>query len=259
LSGLNLCIALRSALLFIGLLLSSCEAIYKKLLTHLIHMAGRRIQAKVYIWSFVVLLAASPVFAQVTGGTRFVEFRLNDLGTILIPETMELQSGAYKRLSNQFSKDAGYDVSGEVIFQQKGLNQLDGSGRQTYARVMISTEVSEPGTYDKLTGRSSVTASELRQLDSFLKNQMDLEFAKQNQRLIRWDGATKAVVNGQNAVKISYVRQLESNPTVYVQMYFFQDAGRMHKLTLSYRLRDESLWKDALETVKNSFKIATVR
>lgn len=41
----------------------------------------------------LVLSSCSSMFGQATAGQSFVEFKLNGLGSILIPDIMELQSG----------------------------------------------------------------------------------------------------------------------------------------------------------------------
>lgn len=204
--------------------------------------------------------AAKPIEKQPQAAEpTFVEYRLRDLGTILIPVTMELQGGDYKAMSDGFSKSQGYDVSDHAIFQQKGLNELKFNEVNTYARVMISTDTASPGSYEKLTRRGTATPAELRTIGVSIKQELTGGFEAQGQRLLRWDGASIATVNGRSALKISYLRQLKDNPPVIVEMYMFQNYDRMHRLTISYREQDSAIWKAALERTKNSFTITNVR
>lgn len=206
----------------------------------------------------LLLFSFSPLFGQGAEPT-FVEFRLKDLGTILIPVTMELQGGVYKSLSDGFSREQGYDVSGDVIFQQKGLNDLKFKEINTYARVMIGTEQGTPGSYEKLTTKLKATPAELRTLGASLKQELVNSFESMGMRLLRWDGASIATVNGRTALKIAYLRQVEDKPPVYVEVYQFHNYDRSHRLTISYRERDAGIWKNSLERTKNSFKITNVR
>jgi hypothetical protein len=208
---------------------------------------------------FFLLLISSSAFGQTTPGQAFVEFKLNGLGSILIPDTMELQGGAYKKFSDGASKEMGYDVSGEIIFQQKGLNEFNFKEINTYARVMIGTELGTPGSYEKLTTKIKATPRELQILGSSFKKELVNSFGDTGLRLIRWDGVSIVAVSGQSALKIAYLRQLNDKPSVYVEIYNFQNNDRMHRLTISYRLQDASIWKDALERTKNSFKITNIR
>jgi hypothetical protein len=206
-----------------------------------------------------VLLPNNATFGQATAGQTFVEFKLKGIGTILIPDTMELQSGAYKALSDRNSSEMGYDVSGDVIFQQKGLNDFRFRDNKTYARVMIGTERDKPGSYEKLGTRIKAAPRDLQSLSNLFKKDLIDSFGATGLKLIRWDGVSIVTVNAQSALKISYLRQLIDNPSVYVEIYRFPNDDRMHSLTISYRLEDATFWKDALERTKNSFKISNAR
>lgn len=206
-----------------------------------------------------VLLPNNSTFGQATVGQTFVEFKLKGLGTILIPDTMELQSGAYKALSDRSSSEMGYDVSGDVIFQQKGLNDFRFKDNKTYARVMIGTERDKPGSYEKLGTRIKATQRDLQSLSNLFKKDLIDSFGATGLKLLRWDGVSIVTVNAQSALKISYVRQLNDNPSVHVEIYRFPNDDRMHSLTISYRLEDAGIWEDALERTKNSFKISNSR
>ena len=206
----------------------------------------------------ILALTSAQAFGQVTAGQTFTEFKLNGLGSVLIPDSMELQAGAYKKLSDGASKELGYDVSGEVIFQQKGLNDFNFKQNKTYARVMFATERGSRGSYPKLTAKIRLTARELKALDDATKEGLIESIKGIGIKIVRWDGVSVVSVNGQSAIKTAYLRQLNDNPSVYVEMYTFNNNDRMHRLTISYRLEDANIWKDALEKAKNSFKIIAV-
>jgi hypothetical protein len=192
----------------------------------------------------------------------FTEFKLKDLGTIQIPATMELQGGDYKRMSDTLSKQKGFEISGdEIIFQQKGLNNFDFENNKTYARVMIGTDHDMPGSFNKLTARITATPAELREYDALLKEGTIKGFRESGTglELVDWYGSSNVLVNGRNAIKTSFLRRLNQNPKVYVEVYLFQNYDRTHRLTISYRLEDSALWKAALERTKNSFTITNIR
>ncbi|MFN0280168.1 MAG: hypothetical protein ACKVRN_16445 [Pyrinomonadaceae bacterium] len=208
----------------------------------------------------LVLFLATASLAQDAVPT-FQEFKLKDIGTILIPVTMELQAGDYKVLSDAFSKElmtkGGFEVSGnKIVFQQKGLNEF--TKATTYARVMIDTDYGPPGSYEKLVSKLQLTTRELNLLDSSLKQELSKSFEGYGIRMLRWDGVSIVSVNGRSAIRTAYLRQLNDNPSVVVEMYQFQNYDRTHKLTISYRLEDSSLWKDALDRTKNSFSISNI-
>jgi len=72
-------------------------------------------------------------------------------------------------------------------------------------------------------------------------------------KIVRWDGVSVNNVNGRSVMRVAYLRQLNDNPSVYVEIYYFENYDRMHLLTISYREGDTSIWKEDLETTKNSF------
>lgn len=210
----------------------------------------------------VLLLMFSFLIQAQDAEATFIEFKLKDLGTIQIPVTMELQGGDYKEMSDAFSKDflkeKGYEVSGDqIIFQQKGLNEF--KGFNTYARVMIATTRGKSGDYGKLGEKLKASQSELRLMDSTLKKEVVQSFEGTGAKLIRWDGVSIVLVKGKSAIKTAYLRQLNDNPPVYVEMYQFQNYDRSYSLTISYRQKDEVMWKDSLERTKNSFTITNIR
>ncbi len=178
----------------------------------------------------------------------------------MIPSIMELQSGTYKEFSEKFSKalleKQGFEVSGEqIVFQQKGLNDLKFKERTTYARVMINTETGKKGEFRKLTAKIPLTAAQLKTLDAEMKNLTESGFKGMGMKILRWDGTAKVSLNGAQALKTSYLRQLNDNPSVYVEMYQIENNDRSYAFTISYRVADEAIWKNVLQTTKDSFKI----
>jgi len=191
-------------------------------------------------------------------------YKLSNIGYISIPNKMEIQSGNYKKISEEYQKEMsekfGFEVSGNrIVFQQKGLNEFDKSGFSSYARVIIETDIGNYGDYEKLTTNYSATQAELNELSREFKSQVQQSFYGTGLKLISWYGVSITKVNGRTALKISYLRQLNDNPYVVVNMYSFQNNDRMHRLTLSYRQSEEATWKALFTKILNSFTITNVR
>lgn len=210
--------------------------------------------------------ALVPVFLFVFcfSQARFENYLLKDVGYISIPDSMEIQSVNYKKVSEEYQKEIrekfGYEVTGSrVVFQQKGLNNLDKSGFNSYARVIIETSIGNYGDYEKLTTKLTATPAELIELSNELKAQIEQSFIGTGLKLIRWYGVQIATVSNRTALKISYLRQLNDNPYVAVSTYQFQNNDRMHLLTLSYRQQDESKWKQLYSKILNSFTVTNIR
>lgn len=199
-------------------------------------------------------------FAQ----TADENYLLKNIGYISIPANMEIQSGNYKKLAEEYQqqqgKKFGFEVSdNRIVFQQKGLNDGDKTAFNSYARVILETTIGNNGDYEKLTTKLTATTTELSELNSQLKSQVEQSFIGTGLKLISWYGVQIVIINGRTALKISYLRRLNDNPNVTVAMYQFHNNDRMHQLTMSYRQQDADTWKTAYSKILNSFKITNVR
>lgn len=215
---------------------------------------------KFHLSTILILVFAFRVFGQTSVGS-FEKIKMSDIGTVLIPSTMELQSGTYKNFSDTVSKDLmkkqGIEITGDnIIFQPKGLN--DFKKLNTYARVIINTTIGKKGEYRKITAKFSATKRELNEVSTIFKKQFEEDLKSVGLKIVRWDGVAIETVNGCSVMRVAYLRQLNDKPSVYVEMYYFENYDRMHLLTVSYREEDASIWKEDLETTKNSFTITNI-
>lgn len=209
---------------------------------------------------FVILYCVS--IAAQTAPAGFDLYKLNGIGSILISSNMELQAGTYKMLSENYAKEAlakkGIEISGDsIIFQPKGLNEFKKSA--TYARVIIETTLGKAGDYKKLNVKKVFTPKQVQILDSDAKSAIENGFENTPLKLTKWGGVSIDTINGIQVIKTAYTRQLNDNPPVYVEMYYVENNDRQYTLTLSYRVADASVWKDALRTTKESFKVTNIR
>ena len=177
-------------------------------------------------------------------------YKLNDVGYITIPEEMELQEGIYKKMAEEYIKLYDFEISeNRVVFQQKGLNKFNQKGFQSYARIIIETEY---GDFDK---DIFMTSQELKEANTIMRNSVYQNFKNTNLKLISWYGTSVTSINGKSALKVSYLRQLSSNPYVIVNMYIIPNGSKKHIITLSYRQNEEKIWKPIYSKVLKSIKI----
>ena len=207
------------------------------------------------------ILISTVSFSQ---SADFENYRILEVGSISIPNNMEIQSGNYKKFSEIYekgmSKKFGYEISdNRIVFQQKGLNDLEKQGFASYVRVILETEIGNFGDFDKLTTKLTATPQEIADISKEVKSQMQQSFAGTGLKLITWYGVSIVTINGKTALKISYLRQLNDNPYVIVNMYRFQNNDRLHSLILSCRQSDETTWKPLFAKIANSFTISNIR
>ena len=184
---------------------------------------------------------------------KFSTVKIEGFGSIGLPSNMEIQGGYYKELSNRIKEINGINAS-KVIFQQKNLNNLDGSSMLTYARVFIRTEKGVAGDFKKLS--ESLTQAEADEVNSTFKSQIEREAPRANAKVLEWYKATVSTLNGQNIIKFGYKRQIGINKPVLVEVLMWQNNDRLHIVTFEYRL-DGNNWSTTFTSIKATVKITT--
>jgi len=186
--------------------------------------------------------------------SAFTIYKVKDMGYISIPDNLEVQSGLYKQLSEIIHLHMGtvkYEtLENRIVFQQKGANI--GSGTDTYARIILKTYSGRDGEYPRLNSNFKVSNAEITQLSNDFKTHGFNDLIK----LITWYGIENVRLNEKyNGIKISYLRQAQNNPYVYVEIYQINNNDRLHEITLSYRQKDSAMWKPLYEKIKESITI----
>ena len=194
---------------------------------------------------------------------------IENVGSIDLPPTMEVQGGQYKEFSDDLLGSYGFKVSSQLIAQQKGLNEYKGPKGQyagKYARVMVDTETGNYGDYDKLNFNiHEYKKSDIAELDKIYKQYIQQESVKASRsglgqmKLIEWYPLKFENINGMSCIHVSYTRQMNDNPLVLVHMYVFQNNDRVHNLTMSYRQSESDYWKNDFSHILNSFRITNIR
>lgn len=174
--------------------------------------------------------------------------KIEGFGSILLPNGMEIQGGAYKEYVDKVKEINGVSAS-KVILQQKGLN--DGSGGfDTYARVMIRTTF---GDFNPIT--SPITQTDANEVNDIFESQTKNEAYSNNAEILTWNKAISTTLNGYKAVKFGYKRKIGNNPIVTVETYLIQNTDRMYSMTFESR-NDSYGWSSIFLKSKNSIKIS---
>ncbi len=179
------------------------------------------------------------------------------LGKILLPEEMEIQAGQLKELTEAYAKDlhGNLDNHQSLVFQQKGLNSADSNSFKTYARVVVDTYKGKKETYKKLSQTNNLNNDDIE----FYKNNFEIQvqniWPRAKMKLIRSNEILISTVGNNYCTKHSYIRQLENSPPVFVEVFRIQNNDRVHLITFSYRIKDETQWKKVMEKILNSIKV----
>ena len=171
-----------------------------------------------------------------------------------------MQGGDYKNKVNKYAAERGFESSPtRILFQQKGLNELNKKSFQSYARVIIETTLGKDSEYVCLNDSTKFTTNEINALTVQFNKQLIETFKSTENHLIEWKETTPIILNGQHGIKVSYLRQFEDKPYAHVNTFYFQNNDRMHVLTFSYREEEFATWEPLFSKSLMSFKITNVR
>jgi hypothetical protein len=175
----------------------------------------------------------------------FKKYILDDVGYVLIPNNMEMQTGAFRKGADRFFKEK-FDIepiANRVVFQPKGANQFDESALANYARVIIETYIGNYGDYENLVTNYTATKIELNEINNDFRKLNEEQIQKIGSKIIKWNSAKLVKINGVTALKLSYIRESvnSQNKPIVVEIYYhLQNNDRMHLLTVSYKQSEKN-------------------
>lgn len=184
--------------------------------------------------------------------TNWDKIDLGNWGEIKMPNTMEVQSGNYKKILDYSKRH--FSINAErIVFHQKGVN--DGKNLETYARIIIRTDFSN----EKLPNLNTmnITSQDIADLNQMYKSEV-YEVANNPTypaKIIKWNGVKIVTLNGNKTINYSYVRQMGSKPQTYSEFYVFWKGNKQITLNIEYRINDSSMWKPDLDKAVQTFKL----
>ena len=201
---------------------------------------------------------------QIVIPEKWTKIEIKDIGSIAIPPSMELRDdNSFISLVADISRDRIYTnkkiemVKPNLVIQPKGLNALNKESFQNYSRILINVSKGKPGDYYKINEKINLSTSEKKELEDFFKEEIEklLNQMIVKHKVLKWYPVEILIINGMTTIKISYLRQMESNPPVFVQSYKFFNYDEAIEITLSYREKDSELWKSDFDIVIKTFNI----
>ena len=187
-------------------------------------------------------------------------YMIKNVGYISIPNNMELQSGNYKKVTDNELKQNAHKyhylvADNRVAFREKGTNDDVSKRHSSYAGITIQTFF---GDCMAQTDDYSFTPEELSKIDALFKQQVK-ELSIKTGFLFEWKGSTIVKINNSTAIKSSYIRRIENGHNVYVIMYQFPNNDRLHQIILSYKQGEGRVWKPLFSEVVNSFNLTNIK
>ncbi len=180
----------------------------------------------------------------------FTTHKIYGFGEFSLPVTLE------RKIEN--TEDVSMALSGSIInkatFQQKGLNYQNPHAYNNYARILVRTEkIVDPQfsiDINKEIEKSEFDDFKVQYFDAIKNELNNIENFSIQSETIR-----QVNLNGQNALELSYLRQLNENPVANVKSYLFRKDDILFSFTMSYRAKDSVIWKNDFAKVLNSLKI----
>ena len=222
----------------------------------------------------ICLLSTSLIYAQIKPA-GWETYSIPDVCSFSIPGTMEVRSD--ESIHGQFIKsvqqssffelmcnecDLFFDES-ELVLQPKGLNETPTSNTyqqasKSYARILFNFSYIEGFGQDDIKG---MAPSDLREINQMwyeeTKNEIEcLAEYFSNSGDFKWYNTVKKNIAGLSALVIEYDRPGPGGATHVKSYRFFYDNKRM-EITTSYKVSEESKYKDDFDTFIKLLKIET--
>ena len=187
----------------------------------------------------------------------FEPIKINGLCTIDLPDSMEIQGEEFVTRVKDMYEEAGVSntASQTLTIQQKGLNAKEPKAFDTYARFTVTkTNLGEDSGLD-LFHPFTLTEEDKSQIVNSVNNEVK-STAKLNAKMeiISPISINVIKVNEMYGARTEYTRRINNNPVVIVSKYIFFNKNELYTVDISYRLKDENLWKNTLNGMLNSLK-----
>lgn len=179
----------------------------------------------------------------------WTEYTLGTTFSIKVPPTVELRNA-----KDQYSQDLkrmGYKNS-DMVFQQKGLAGLYNSAFDRYCRIIIHYEVGSHGDYMKVNESEVLDEEWKKTIRSMVVHSIGPYSMLIGNETYKW-----ATINGTKCIQIDYRRtghNFDYSIPVVCRMAIFQNDNKIVIMTLSYREKEASLWKNDFDKVYKSFR-----
>lgn len=195
----------------------------------------------------------------------WITYSFIDFGKIVIPPSLELRHDnsftelLSDRVNEYFEKTKNIKMNKpSVVFQPKGMDNLEKESYSKYSRIILGYYKGEPGDYYKPNERIELTDYELQEIDASFKKEVLAAMPLMDIKLIKWYPLEVVCINYKYCLKSSFDRQMQTNPVVHVDNYYFFNYDELLKLTLSFRIDESELWKSDFTKVLESIEFSNI-
>lgn len=135
-----------------------------------------------------------------------------------------------------------------VVFQQKGLSNVENEAFKTYCRIMIAFDKRNKGSFPISTDKTKLDEETISAFQAqAVKSAGD--FKVLGKPSVKWVKFDKTY-----AIEVKYVRTGAEGHRTCVSTYNFYNDDKFAQITLSYREADKDKWEKDFENVVKTFK-----
>jgi len=193
--------------------------------------------------------------------TDWTIYEIKQIGQISIPPSLKLRKDnsfsyyAVKTIHNLFKMQGINMTASNLVFQPKGMDNLQTDAFEKYSRVLIKVTTGKPGDYYKINERFEFTDAEHNELNSYYFNETETQLRKAGASILKWFPIAFTTINGMCTLKCSFIRVIQHNEPVLVHSYLFFNYDECIEVTLSYRQTEAKIWQTDFENIIKAFEI----
>lgn len=219
---------------------------------------------------------------EMTGEYKnWITFDIPNMGKIMIPPTLELQTEEYNDMSYKLIKQnsSGKNIEAydelysrklnvnRFVFQQKGLNKamaetkniknynlLSDNAKKAfseYARVCIDIIYGDTGV--KIKDKLYLSREDLNELTeariNAFKQKTDGKI-----KLLDYEKAYVKNINGIDCIYFKYNSKYENNPMAVNEEYLFFNGDRYYQISILYRSTQKDIWTSESNDIRQTIK-----
>jgi len=183
-------------------------------------------------------------------GNDWETIYLGDWGTIELPPSMEIQSGIYKAIMDEYKDTYYIPPMKRVVFQQNGLNE--GRNLDVYARVFIRTDSSNEKLPEIIP--NDFTSEDIEYLSTMFMQEVQAMCSNSpyDYKMLQWGGLQITSLSEEYCLNYSYLRKVGDNSPTHSEFYVFWKGYKQYTLNIEYRVNDAKIWKNDLQRCVNS-------
>lgn len=195
-----------------------------------------------------------------TANDNFTNHKIPCIGSFSLPNTLERKTESVDDLNYLESPgfiglNPGLEILYKVTYQQKGLNQKEPEALLKYARVLLRSERILNNSFPFNLDGSKIKSYDLNNYSENFYEGMEEALTPYGHKILHKTNFEAIKVNNLYGLSAGYIRQLNDNPKVLVEVYYFRKADILYTITFSHRESESGSWQLDFMKFLNSLEL----